>query len=89
MTHLNYLLYLELRKQRKIGRLWVDAGQLKLAPLDALVGFEYQLAEWVSEESLIRHMEQLKEQSERKGPMTVSDYGEIEKVERYKYKVAR
>lgn len=51
MTHEYALKYLQLRKEGKIGKIWVMDGH-KLAPVEALPGLEYQLAEYISEVEL-------------------------------------
>lgn len=77
--------YLELRKENRIGRVWIDQGTHKLAPMDSLPGLDWQLAEWVSEGDLFKLIDELYLNMVRKGP--VRDI-EIKKIERMKYKLA-
>lgn len=56
MTHDDYLMYKELRQEGLIGKLWCDGEYCRLAPLDALPGLEWQLAEVVPEGKLIEHI---------------------------------
>lgn len=54
LSHEETLQYLELRKEGKIGKLWTEGERIyKLAPLEALAGLEYQLAESICEEKLV------------------------------------
>lgn len=54
IDHPTTLLYLTLRSEGKIGRLWTEGENChKLAPVDALPGLEYRQAEFISTPHLI------------------------------------
>ena len=59
MTHDDYLMYKELRQEGLIGKLWCDSKYCRLAPLDALPGLEWKLAEAIPEGKLIEHIRSL------------------------------
>lgn len=57
MSHDQYEMYAELRKANLIGKLWSDGGAYKLAPVDALPGLEYMLADSIAPETLYKLIE--------------------------------
>jgi hypothetical protein len=54
MTHEYIERYLALRKQGLIGKLWFDSEHRRLAPVDALAGLEWVLAEDINEKDLCK-----------------------------------
>lgn len=82
LSHEETLQYLELRKQDKIGKLWTEGKRIyKLAPLEALVGLEYQLAESICEEKLVTLIRKLSGLEIERKPV-VSEWDRI--VRRFK-----
>lgn len=71
------ILYLNLRKENKIGKLWCDGGKVfQLAPLGALPGCEYRMAEFIVEDKLVLLIHRLSGLTVERKPV-VSEWDQV------------